>query len=296
MGTRTYTNNGAIKFLANGAITIEGAGGNFHKGFWDKDHLISQCNNQTEGWSHVFGNYLTSTPFGQDLDSLGTYIFAFQGGSTADITVAGAHIAGIDNTYRTGNTVEGLNLYAKSSFLALGSENFKGLNLFADGKDNSSNYGIYIDAGTYDWSMNWTNWSSGYGIYSKAKIASTNNIIAYVSDKRLKEDLKIIDNPIDKIKSLEGITFTWNDKSVNNRRGERDVGLIAQDVQKVLPEAIELFQHDKEEIKNGALAGDLLNIQYQKLTALLIEGIKEQQEQIEFLQERVTILEKDIRE
>ena len=70
----------------------------------------------------------------------------------------------------------------------------------------------------------------------------------------------------------------------------------AQDVQKVLPEAIELFQHDKEEVKNGALAGDLLNIQYQKLTALLIEGIKEQQEQIEFLQERVTILEKDIRE
>jgi len=72
--------------------------------------------------------------------------------------------------------------------------------------------------------------------------------------------------------------------------------LIAQDVQKVLPEAIELFQHDKDEVKNGALGGDLLNIQYQKLTALLIEGIKEQQEQIEFLQERVTILEKDIRE
>jgi len=295
VGNTTYSANGGLVFTSNGAVNIGGGSGTFHEGYWDQNHFISQCNNQTEKWTHVLGNYCT-TSYGANLDVLGTYMFTYQGASNADIDVKGARIISTDASFRTGNTVEGLNIQVNSHLFATGATTLKGINMYIDGNDVSSNYGIYIDPGSQAFMASRVNWGTAYGIYSKAKIASTNNIIAYVSDKRLKEDLKIIDNPIDKIKSLEGITFTWNDKSVNNRRGERDVGLIAQDVQKVLPEAIELFQHDKDEVKNGALGGDLLNIQYQKLTALLIEGIKEQQEQIEFLQERVTILEKDIRE
>jgi len=293
VGNTTFSANGGLVFTSNGAVNIAGGSGTFHEGYWDQNHFISQCNNQTEKWTHILGNYCT-TSYGANKDVLGTYMFTYQGASNADIDVKGARIISTDASYRTGNTVEGLNIQVNSHLFATGATNLKGINMYIDGNDVSSNYGIYIDPGSQPLLGSRSNWGTAYGIYSKAKIASTNNIIAYVSDKRLKEDLKIIDNPIDKIKSLEGITFTWNDKSINNRRGERDVGLIAQDVQKVLPEAIELFQHDKDEVKNGALGGDLLNIQYQKLTALLIEGIKEQQEQIEFLQERVTILEKDM--
>ena len=289
VGNTTFSANGGLVFTSNGAVNIAGGSGTFHEGYWDQNHFISQCNNQTEKWTHILGNYCT-TSYGANKDVLGTYMFTYQGASNADIDVKGARIISTDASYRTGNTVEGLNIQVNSHLFATGATNLKGINMYIDGNDVSSNYGIYIDPGSQPLLGSRSNWGTAYGIYSKAKIASTNNIIAYVSDKRLKEDLKIIDNPIDKIKSLEGITFTWNDKSINNRRGERDVGLIAQDVQKVLPEAIELFQHDKDEVKNGALGGDLLNIQYQKLTALLIEGIKEQQDQIDALKSEIILL------
>jgi hypothetical protein len=67
--------------------------------------------------------------------------------------------------------------------------------------------------------------------------------------------------------------------------------MIAQDVQKVLPEVIEEYGHSFEEIKEGAFDtkknGKLLNIQYQKLVPVLVEAVKEQQKQIEDLQQQV---------
>ena len=298
-GSTTFTSNGGIEFADAGAIFINGtAAGSFADVFMGPNHFIHQANNQDENYTFSFGNYLDDN-YGDNKNVHGAQIFAYQGapltGSSAIIEAA--HISARANQdiltrLHADSEIIGLTIDLADNLWSHTSTNAKGLNIDMMAKDVATNYGIYIDFTSQETLFGSEDTvGTAYGIYSKGKIASTNNIIAYVSDKRLKEDLKIIDNPIDKIKSLEGITFTWNDKSVNNRRGERDVGLIAQDVQKVLPEAIELFQHDKDEVKNGALGGDLLNIQYQKLTALLIEGIKEQQEQIEFLQERVTTLE-----
>ena len=53
-----------------------------------------------------------------------------------------------------------------------------------------------------------------------------------VSDERLKENIKVIENPIEKIKDLKGVTFTYK------KDGEKSTGLIAQDLEKVLPEAV----------------------------------------------------------
>ena len=73
--------------------------------------------------------------------------------------------------------------------------------------------------------------------------------------------------------------------------------MIAQDVQKVLPEVIEEYDHSKEEIKEGAFDtkknGKLLNIQYQKLVPVLVEAVKEQQKQIEDLQQQVKEIKGD---
>ena len=153
------------------------------------------------------------------------------------------------------------------------------------GSSTGDNYGILAS--------DWGNAGSGasYAGYFGGNLAATGNIIAYVSDERVKKDLIQIGGALDKIKSMSGYNFTWNDLSTPTRRGTYDIGMIAQDVQKVLPEVIEEYNHSREEIKEGAFDtkknGKLLNIQYQKLVPVLVEAVKEQQKQIEDLQQQV---------
>ena len=88
--------------------------------------------------------------------------------------------------------------------------------------------------------------------------------ITSTSDISLKENLETISNPIDKIKNLNGYTF--------NRIGhqKRSVGLVAQEVEKVLPEAVLGEDGSK-------------SLAYGNVVALLVETVKEQQNQIDEL-------------
>ena len=248
----------------------------FHEGYWDQNHFISQCNNQTEKWTHVFGNYLT-TNFGANKDVNGTYIFAYQGASNADIDVKGALIVATDVSTRAGNVVEGLKVQVSSHLVGTGSENVKGIHVYIDGEDTATNYGIYIDPGaTPIINGSRSNWGTGYGLYSKAKIASTKDIIAFASsDKRLKKNIINIENPIDKIKKLNGISFEWKDGYDKRVQNKINLGVIAQEVQKVLPEVV-------KERDDGYLA-----VKYEQLVPVLIEGMKEQQTQIDELKQKL---------
>ena len=94
----------------------------------------------------------------------------------------------------------------------------------------------------------------------------------YSSDERLKDNVTPILNPVDKVKSIGGYEFDWNDKS--NKKGH-DVGVIAQEIEKVLPELV-------VERDSGYKA-----VRYEKIVALLIEAIKQQQLQIDELKSKV---------
>ena len=100
------------------------------------------------------------------------------------------------------------------------------------------------------------------------------------SDRKLKDNLKVIDNPIDKLKQLNGYTFTWNDQSTKS--GRHDVGVIAQEVEAVFPELVKT-----------KLTGHK-GVSYEKLTAVLIAGVNEQQQQIEQQQKQIDTLSKQI--
>ena len=93
------------------------------------------------------------------------------------------------------------------------------------------------------------------------------NVTAY-SDIRLKTDIQVIENAIEKVKQIRGVTFKRIDEGSD---GMRQTGVIAQEVELVLPEAV---SQDNEGIKNVA---------YGNMVGLLIEAIKEQQKQIEEL-------------
>ena len=114
----------------------------------------------------------------------------------------------------------------------------------------------------------------------------TGNVTAYgtPSDIKLKEDIKVIDNAVDKVKQLQGITYTLKSD------GKRLTGLIAQDLEKVLPEAVYTSETISDEI-NDTETEEHLAIRYGNTVGLLVEAIKEQQEQIETLTAKVKELE-----
>ena len=98
---------------------------------------------------------------------------------------------------------------------------------------------------------------------------------AFVSDARLKDDIYPIDDPIEKISQLQGVNFTWNDKSPDAVQGAPDIGVIAQSVQKIMPEAI------------TTNPDGYLSVYYYKLIPLLIETVKEQEIRISDLEKRI---------
>jgi len=95
------------------------------------------------------------------------------------------------------------------------------------------------------------------------------------SDRRLKNNIQNIPDALNKISQLNGITFTW-DTEIYNIGRTNDIGVIAQEVQEVLPYAVELAPFDTDHVNGGSLSGEnYLTVYYEKLIPLLIEGIKE---------------------
>lgn len=113
-----------------------------------------------------------------------------------------------------------------------------------------------------------------YDFEVQGTMAATADVIAYMSsDKRLKDNIKPIENPIDKIKQIGGYTFDWNDKQ-DIYKGS-DFGVIAQEIEKVLPSLVQ----DREDGYKG--------VKYDKIVSLLIEAIKDQQKQIDELKKLI---------
>ena len=79
---------------------------------------------------------------------------------------------------------------------------------------------------------------------------------------------------LDKIKTLNGVTFNWENNIFKTER-TNDIGVIAQEVQSVLPEAVALAPFDIDSEGNSKSGENYLTVYYEKLIPLLIEGIKE---------------------
>ncbi len=114
--------------------------------------------------------------------------------------------------------------------------------------------------------------TGGVGIQGALNVGA--DVTAFASsDRRYKDNLQAITNPIDKVKSLTGYTFTWNDKH-EQFNGNNDIGVVAQEVEKVLPEIVDTRDNGYKAVK------------YEKMVALLIEAVKDQQKQIDELKEK----------
>jgi hypothetical protein len=101
------------------------------------------------------------------------------------------------------------------------------------------------------------------------------NSIAGSSDIRYKKNIRSVINALDKVKSLRGVYFNWDQEAFPTKEfsDRTELGFIAQEVEKIIPEVV-----TKDKTKD-----EFRSIKYDKLVALLVEAIKEQQKQIDSL-------------
>ena len=116
---------------------------------------------------------------------------------------------------------------------------------------------------------------SGSNIHSEGTVTAEGDIVAYASsDERLKDEIIPISNPLEKINSIGGYSFVWNKEKQDIYNG-KDYGVIAQEIEEILPELV-------DNRKDGYKA-----VKYDRLVSLLIEGIKELSAEVKELKEKI---------
>jgi len=117
------------------------------------------------------------------------------------------------------------------------------------------------------------------GNISGSQIEASGDVIAFgSSDRRLKDNIQPIENPLEKMDKIGGYTFDWNEKQ-DAYKGH-DVGVIAQEIEEILPELVTTRGTGYKAVK------------YEKIVPLLIESIKELQKKVEHIEKNCDCLNK----
>ena len=140
-------------------------------------------------------------------------------------------------------------------------------------------------------------------VHVNNNLSAGGNITAYSSDRRLKENFKNIESPLEKISKLNGCTFDWieniEELGFTPDFAYNDIGLIAQEVEAVYPQAVAPapFDHHvdisaedpKDRIYKSISGQSFLTVKYEKLVPLLVEAIKELKAEIDILKNQEVI-------
>lgn len=111
--------------------------------------------------------------------------------------------------------------------------------------------------------------------FAPLNITADGTLTVSTSDERMKRDISVIDNSLEKVLNLRGVSFTWNQAP-----GDKHLGFIAQEVNSVLPEVV--FKNPSD---------GMFGVNYQEVTAVLVEAVKEQQKIIDDKELRIRSLE-----
>ena len=147
-----------------------------------------------------------------------------------------------------------------------------GATISDDNSTNTSEYVVFARATTGTLSTAYT--SSTKATYNPSTGTMSAVIFTSTSDEKLKANIKTIENPLNKVKQLRGVSYNWKDT------GDRSIGLIAQEVESIVPEVVRQTDNKK-------------TIDYSNMIGLLVEAMKEQQIQIEELQKEIKSLKND---
>ena len=224
-----------------------------------------------------------STDSGEAVVAIATGSSHFVGGVTSAMN--GTSVTFADGDF-TGNVEINGNLIVQGSATELQVSELRvedKLITIASGSANSlaaNGAGIEIDRGsdsniTLTWNHSDSRLQTNDDFYVSGTLSATGDIVAYASsDERLKDNISPIKNPIEKINQISGNSFNWNENKQDIYKG-KDYGVIAQEIESVLPELV-------VEREDGYKA-----VKYDKLVSLLIEGIKELSNEVNQLKQQI---------
>ena len=225
--------------------------------------------------------------------SLSNYNFARLNGNYFQLYEPAGNIAVfLGNASDPGNYFDNTSHNFRSR--AGGGTTFATINATGIGLGASPSYKLHVVGDGYI-----TSGSLGVGVTPNATdgtISASADVIAYASDRRLKTNIKTIENPIDKIKKIDGFTFNWNERANQIAGYSKDInvlGVYAQQIQEVLPEAVKLAPFDNDGNDNSISGENYLTVQYEKLVPLLIESIKELNKKVEDLTDIINDLKSE---
>jgi hypothetical protein len=132
------------------------------------------------------------------------------------------------------------------------------------------------------------------GVVETGAFSAITTITSYSSDRRLKENFRPLEDALNKVSKLNGCTFDWKQEECNQydfwpETIKNEVGLIAQEVEDVLPQAVceaPFDTKDENGVKVSRSGKNFKTIQYEKLIPLLVEAIKELRNQVEELRNK----------
>src|SRR5210317_119413 len=286
IGDTTYTDygfriirnsgaNGITQLLHRGTgevqlTTQESAGIRFRTGGSDALMINSSQNVGLKATGKLFFDGVDSTGDTYIHEPSGNQIGLVTGGNTR--VLVQAHKTYINSTGANGlviNNDEGLTTNSGRIFF----EGNSTTALMQEADDFSIRTGATTgtSSGTERFRVN----TSGVGV--TGDVNATGDVVAYYSsDKRLKDNIIRIENPLEKVEKIGGYTFDWNDNQQTYTG--KDVGVIAQEIQEVLPELV-------TERDNGYLA-----VKYEKIVPLLIESIKELKQEVDEIKQKCDCL------
>ena len=187
---------------------------------------------------------------------------------------------GSGNIFYRGGTQTFQNAAGSKTMVVLNAANSVDLNYNNNTKFQTTNTGVSVTgnvipsgnvSGSIDSHLTMAQISSSGDVVADGDVVAFNS-----SDERLKDYVEVIKGSLNKIGDIRGVEFDWNDKSPGwARERGHDVGVVAQEVQKVVPEIV-------VERKNGYLGVD-----YKRLVPLLIESIKELKQEVDDLKKKV---------
>ena len=230
----------------------------------------AQLNLQVEGGNTNVGGALTIPSQIIHAGDTNTYI-QFHAADQFRVVTGGNERLEVNNSQVTVQGVLGVNSaidLADNKVLRFGSSDdveffFSGSHMYTDLnlgdwyiRDGTTNRFLFNDNGDFHADANIFAYSTSVG-----------------SDRKLKDNIEVIESPLEKIQKLNGVTFNWK------KDGEASAGVIAQDVQKVLPSAVKEVPQLNGEDEDSTR----LNVDYNQIIGLLVESVKELKKEIEEL-------------
>jgi hypothetical protein len=218
-----------------------------------------------------------------DFTNLGSNNTIFNATNSVFLGVANKILGNLDptsDTYKSIGDVVALNIFGNNNQIVGNALNPNTVSIFgsnfkltqAEQVQNAFYFGNPYLAGSSGQALTRLFFAADGGAYF------TGDVISFaLSDINFKENIKTIQAPLDKISKMNGVFFNWKDNQ--KTYSGKDIGLIAQEVEKVLPEVV-------SERKSGGKA-----IKYEKVVPLLVECIKELSHQIEDLRSTINKFE-----